>query len=98
MIPAKFEEHNKVLTKPDGWTAEECHDIQAWVGDNAGGYPVVVSCWKPSPEELAEIQRTGQVWLHVHGQTMPPCYVGGYNPFKEPPDATTPDSDPVLPL
>ena len=40
------------------------------------GMPVVVSCWKVTPEELAEIQRTGRVWLAIWGESMPPAWVG----------------------
>lgn len=36
-----------------------------------------VSCWKLDADELAEIQRTGVVWLSVMGPTHPPLFVGG---------------------
>lgn len=39
---------------------------------------LVVSCWRLSADELAEIQRTGVVWLSIIGNTMPPAFVGGH--------------------
>ena len=50
-------------------------------GVNADGVPVVVSCWKPAPEEWEEVQRTGRVWLVVWGGAMPPVCVTGTSPF-----------------
>lgn len=35
----------------------------------------VVSCWELSPEELAEVMRTGKVYLAVMGENMAPAYV-----------------------
>jgi hypothetical protein len=43
-----------------------------------------VSCWEPSAEELAEIQRTGKVFLAVmtNGASGPaPVSMHGFNPF-----------------
>ena len=36
-----------------------------------------VSCWKLSESELAEVARSGVVWLQVVGQ-HPPVYVAGH--------------------
>lgn len=37
-----------------------------------------VSCWELSPEEIAEVQRTGRIYLSVFfGETQPPVFVGG---------------------
>lgn len=43
--------------------------------------PVIVSCWKVTPEELAEINRTGRVWLQLIGERMVPALLSGTNPF-----------------
>lgn len=38
----------------------------------------LISCWDLSPEEKAEIARTGKVWLSVWGRhTHPPVLVSG---------------------
>lgn len=31
-----------------------------------------LSCWELAPEELAEVQRTGRIYLHVVGPQHPP--------------------------
>lgn len=42
----------------------------------------VVTCWTPTPAELQEIMRTGQIWLIVQGHVHPPGYVTGISPFE----------------
>lgn len=43
----------------------------------------VVSAWKLSPEELAEIQQTGVVFLSImSGTAVFPCYVGSESGTK----------------
>ena len=39
-----------------------------------------ISCWQLNPTEIAEVVRTGKVWLHVWGN-HPPVFVGGEYPF-----------------
>jgi hypothetical protein len=56
------------------------------VAGPVAGVPVVVSCWKPDAAELAEINRTGRVWLYVWGVSMPPCVVSGHHPWSPPPE------------
>lgn len=42
--------------------------------------PANVSCWRLTPEELAEINRTGCVFLTVmSGSILYPCFVGSEN-------------------
>jgi hypothetical protein len=72
MEPAGFDESNVVLDKPPGMTHEECQALQVFRGQDETGSPVVVSCWKVTQAELDEINRTGRVWLTIHGHTMPP--------------------------
>ena len=39
--------------------------------------PCNVSCWKLTPEEIAEVSRTGCVFLSVmSGRSFPPVFVG----------------------
>lgn len=56
-------------------------------GSEADVYPLpvrrvvgaFVSCWRPSPEEIAEILRTGVIWLSVWGAvSQPPVHVTGH--------------------
>lgn len=76
-----FPQENLVLHPPSGMTADECAVLSAFAGQDSAGWPVVITCWKLTAEELAEVQRTGRVWLGVLGQTMPPVWLVGTNPF-----------------
>lgn len=71
--PVQFAEANLVLTPPPG---EEESVVQLPVLRDNG---VIVSCWRPSEAELAEIMRTGRIWLSVwSGASSPPVYVTGH--------------------
>jgi uncharacterized protein (DUF488 family) len=87
MTATAFDEDNAVLGPPEGMTEDDVFSLSVYQGVNDVGEPVVVSCWKPTKEELAEINRTGRVWLMVMGKTMPPVCLEGISPFKrlEPP-------------
>ncbi len=37
---------------------------------------MVVSCWELEPEEIAEVAKTGRIFLSVMGPTMAPSFVG----------------------
>ena len=45
------------------------------------GLPQMVTCWKLSKDEIAEVLRTGKVWLRVLGDTHPPVQVQAEAPF-----------------
>lgn len=82
MIPTSFDESNDVLSKPEEMDDEECGCLAILRTKNEeSGTPVIVSCWKMSKEELAEITRTGRVWLTVAATTMPPACIDGLKPF-----------------
>ena len=55
----------------------ECGDLP--VQQMPDGYNI--SCWKLTEEELAEVAKTGVVWLMVYGGHPPVCVVGE-KPFK----------------
>ena len=59
--------------------AIRCHVFR---GQSEDGQPVVVSCFKMTAEELAEVNKTGRVWLIVYGHTMPPVILDGESPFQ----------------
>lgn len=65
--------NNGVLGAPAGWDQKElpCDALPVthcvWDGQAA-----VLSFWKPSPEELAQLAAGASVVLWVVGRTMPP--------------------------
>lgn len=68
--PVIFEGVNDILGPP----ADDDSDVQS--------LPILrqrnacISCWELDEDELAEIIRTGRVFLSVHGRTHPPLYIG----------------------
>lgn len=85
MIPTAFDEDNAALGRPQSMTDDECGPLSVFIGNDESGCPVVISCWKPTDEELSEIIRTRRVWVIVSGTNMPPIAPTGVSPFKPSP-------------
>ena len=56
----------------------------------------IISAWRLTPAEIAEVQRTGVVWLSVLGTTLPPVLVS-IEPLVTV-DGRAPVVEPVIPL
>lgn len=83
MFPTNFDQSNGCLDPPPGVELEDCSALCVWQGHDLAGRPMIVSCWKPTAEELEEINRTGRVWLLQWGYTIPPSAISGLVPFDE---------------
>ncbi|RYC66328.1 hypothetical protein [Spirosoma sordidisoli] len=71
----QFNEANRVLSAPP--SSPEVQPLPVFTDGD-----VCISCWEPSPEELATINQTGRIWLMVvSGQTQPPVAVMADFPF-----------------
>ncbi|WP_421505516.1 hypothetical protein [Brucella pseudogrignonensis] len=67
----KFAGANKELMPPTG--AENISSLHTYTNGMCS-----VSCWHLSPDELAEVIRTGRVFVSVFsGSSQPPIFVGG---------------------
>lgn len=65
-----FDGSNVVYKAPEG--REDVADLHVFANGKA-----LVSCWELTPEELAEVNRTGRVFLSVlSGRVFYPSYVG----------------------
>lgn len=63
---------NFTFLAPEG--REDVGDLHTFRQESG---PANVSCWRLSPDELEEINRTGCVWLTVmSGRTFYPAFVG----------------------
>lgn len=66
-----FQGSNMVLHAPAG--SENVSDLRTFTNGMCS-----VSCWQLSPEEIAEVAKTGRVFLSVFsGRSQPPVFVGG---------------------
>ena len=58
------------------------HSIEATVGRDANGMPVIATCWEPSDEEIAAMVRGEKVWLTIYCVKLSPAYIGvGPRPY-----------------
>lgn len=87
MNPSDFDHSNKKYVKPEGWTDEQCSGLDVFQGVNDDGHPLIISCWKPTPEEIADIVAGKPVWLGILTAVQPPVYLTTSNPFKDPDEA-----------
>ena len=83
MQPISFPEQNNILGKPADMTDEQCSSLPVHhYMEPTSGFPAIISCWKLSPDELEEVQRTGVVWVNTLGKTLAPFSLFTKNPFK----------------
>ena len=77
MKPIEFKEQNRILSKPDSMTEEECSSLPVFTNGNE-----CISLWQLSEEELQKIQETKCIWLGVvSGITQPPVFLSVDSPF-----------------
>lgn len=79
MDPCGFDEANHVLGPPEGLREDQVGSLRCMIG-LMGSAPVIISCFRATPADIAEIQRTGRVWLTVMGTGMPPVIVSSRKP------------------
>lgn len=79
MQPTKFDEMNIVFGPPDGYSEQHVRSVPAFSGQITigpfEGTQIAITAWKPSPEELAELNRGAPVFISFIGG-LPPHYVG----------------------
>lgn len=65
--------NNGVLGAPKGWKQDElpCSALPVTHVDDEHGHSIV-SFWKPTPEEIAQLMDGASIALWVIGRTMPP--------------------------
>lgn len=91
MQPTSFKQTNKVYTSGDNPNTDQLPVAVCLNTEQTGGeeIPLVVSCWKLSEQEIANIQRTGVMWIACMGGQPPirpiaedPFVYHGYTPIN----------------
>jgi len=87
MTPQEFEESNIRFNSLE----EGIDSIDAWIGDSPGPVPdsflpTIITCWKPSPEEIQQIIKTGKIWIWFFSDELPPHSITAFSPFELPID------------
>ena len=71
MIPINFPEANARFGPPPDLDNSQCMTIHAYSGvvhgGNLDGSPIVITAWKPTREELEQLNAGGAVYLSVLG-------------------------------
>lgn len=79
MTPVEFPEANVRFGPPPDLTDSQCLTIFAYRGEvergSIEGAPVVVTAWKPSPEEIDRILMGEPIYLTFIGGGLPPHYL-----------------------
>lgn len=83
MTPLDFNESNERLEARVPVAGEGMRPLSVFRGAT-DGTKITISCWQPSESELAEIQRTGRIWLLVFDEEHPVIHVAGESPFGPP--------------
>lgn len=75
MIPVKFDQANCAFGPPPDLAESQCRTIHGFIGEVANGSvdgaKFIVTAWKPTPEELAELNAGGAVFLSFLGGLPP---------------------------
>ncbi len=75
MTPIKFPEANTRFGPPSDLEESQCATIHAYLGKLAegslDGSPIVITAWKPSPEELQAMNEGAPVFLSFVGGLPP---------------------------
>lgn len=73
MIPVSFDRANGVLDKPASLSRDECEPLNVFMGFMLPElYPVTISCWKFTAEELEQVKKTGRIYLTMMSHSVPP--------------------------
>ena len=67
------------------FVASGCAPLPVLRVDLEGGVGCLVSAWELTPEEMAEVARTGRVWLWIWGAQHPPVALETYPPTVQAP-------------
>jgi len=82
-VGVPFPEANLILgpPTPEDAAADTVYSLHVHRYRDLDGNPHVISKWQLSAEELEEVMRTGVIWFSCWGNTHPPIWLSGTDPF-----------------
>lgn len=79
--PIDFPEKTDILKCPE--EMPDCTDLP--IHRNVlNGFPIVVSCWEFSEQEISDIIKTKRAYIISWSMTHPPLAITGTKPFSPP--------------
>jgi hypothetical protein len=88
MKPIDFPEKNKIYTKPETMTDEECGSLHVFENEQ-----LKISCWEFTPDEFLHAIFFRKIWLSVYMNVQPPVGLSAEFPFVK--DADGHDQLPI---
>lgn len=82
-VGVPFPEANTLLgaPTPEDAAAGTVYGLHVHRYRDLDGKPHCLSKWQLTAEELEEVKRTGVVWFGCWGDTHPPMWISGTDPF-----------------
>lgn len=77
-----FPESNFTFNKPANMTDDQCGPLKVHKGIDGENFPIIISKWKLTDEELEQIKTTGVVYLTIYGSGMPPVSLSVQSPLQ----------------
>ncbi len=74
--------HAQLLVAPN------CFPLPAVHVTYSDGVAAVVSAWELTEEEVADVVKSGRIWLEVRGHTQPPVVLSTRCPYADDPLGT----------
>lgn len=81
MLPITFPQQNKVYSKPSSMNDEQCFSLPVFRGKDKNGFPVIISKWMPSKEDIEAINRGEGIYLQIVSNELPPACLYTESPF-----------------
>ena len=80
MLPdLNFKQANTVFNAPEG--SNDIAPLKAFVGTSREGYPLIISKWNLSKEDIETINAGGSIYLCMYSHNLPPVLLTTENPF-----------------
>ena len=80
--PIIFPEQTNTIQPPAGELHYECGSLPVHFSTDHG-FPQIISKWELTEAELAEVARTGCIYLTLISYDQVPVYVSPESPFEE---------------
>lgn len=76
MTPIEFPEANDVFGPPEGMDESHVQTIRTYGAIKSGGAfdgsPLIITCWKPTPEELIQLNTGMPIYISFLSDRLPP--------------------------
>lgn len=83
MKPTTFPAANMILTKPKGWSEEDCQDVHVLKQEDPRLGESYLIAFQPSQADIFAIQNGEKIYVRVTGGLFPPMQVFTLDPLTQ---------------